>query len=42
MDPTIVMFVFKIASREPFIHLDFVIYVMGIEGKFYTQTKTSY
>ena len=24
MDPTIVMFVFKIASREPFIHLDFV------------------
>ena len=30
MDPTIVMFVFKTASKEPSICLDFVIEVMGI------------
>ena len=29
MNPRIVIFVFRIASRKPFIHLDFVIDVMG-------------
>ena len=42
MNPTIIMFVFKIASREPFIHLDFVIDIMGIKDKFCTETKTLY
>ena len=42
MNPTIVIFDFRIASRKPFIHLDFVIDVMGIEDKFCTKTKTLY
>ena len=50
MDPTIVMFVFRTASRKPSICLDFVIKVMGIQRKFCSKngmyllcdTKTSY
>ena len=50
MDPIIVMFFFRTASLEPSICLDFVIEVMGIQGKFciemaciyYVIKKTSY